>query len=137
MTVFIHHLAVDCHNAFELSEWWKPVLGYTDLPDDPNEPGHTECVIVDPSGGRVGLIFLEVPEDKTVKNRLHLDLRPAGTDTRDREVDRLLGLGATLADDRREPDGRGWAVLRDPEGNEFCVLRSDPEIAAWSAARDG
>jgi predicted enzyme related to lactoylglutathione lyase len=46
---------------------------------------------------------------------------------RDVEVDRLLDMGATMVADRRKPDGRGWAVLADPEGNEFCVLRSDAE----------
>jgi len=137
MPLFVHHVAVDCRNAYELSEWWKPVLGYTDVPDDPNEPGHTECVIVDPADRRVGLIFCEVPETKAVKNRLHLDVRPSGDETRDHEVDRLLGLGASQVDDRRKPDGPGWVVMADPEGNEFCVLRSEAEVAGWQAARVG
>jgi predicted enzyme related to lactoylglutathione lyase len=50
--------------------------------------------------------------------------------TRDEEVERLLGLGATLVADHRRPDGSGWAVLADPEGNEFCVERSAAERAA-------
>ena len=70
-----------------------------------------------------------MPEPKTVKNRLHLDLVPVDR-TRDEEVDRVLGLGAVLVDDCRRPDGTGWAVLADPEGNEFCVLRSEAERAA-------
>jgi hypothetical protein len=56
------------------------------------------------------------------------DLRPAAG-TRDDEVARLLGLGATEIDDRREENGAGWRVLTDPEGNEFCVLRSDAELS--------
>jgi hypothetical protein len=64
-----------------------------------------------------------------VKNRVHLDVAPTGT-TRDEEVSRLLDLGATLVDDQRRPDGTGWAVLGDPEGNEFCVERSAAERAA-------
>ncbi len=64
-------------------------------------------------------------EPKTVKNRVHVCLRPDGP--RDTEVERLLGIGATLVADRRRPDGTGWAVLADPEGNEFCVLRSAEE----------
>jgi hypothetical protein len=135
MPLFVHHVAVDCRNAYELSEWWKPVLGYTDVPDDRNEPGHPECVIVDPDDRRVGLIFCEVPEGKTTKNRLHLDVRPSGDSTRDDEVHRLLGLGASQVDDRRTPDGPGWVVMADPEGNEFCVLRSEAEVAAWVAER--
>lgn len=68
-------------------------------------------------------------DPKAVKNRLHLDLQPQGR-TRDEEVTRLLALGAVLVDDRRRPDGRGWAVLADIEGNEFCVERSAAERAA-------
>lgn len=68
-----------------------------------------------------GLLFVAVPEPKTVKNRLHLDFRPAD---RDRDVQRLLDLGASRAD-----VGQGeqsWVVLADPEGNEFCILSSAP-----------
>ncbi|WP_436701625.1 VOC family protein [Nocardioides sp. BYT-33-1] len=128
MTSYVSHTAVDCANAFELSEWWKPVLGYTDLPDDPNEPGHEECMIVDPDSGH-RLLFIEVPERKSVKNRLHLDLRPR-TGTRDEEVDRLLRYGATQVADHRgiHGPGSGWVVLADPEGNEFCILRSQAEV---------
>ena len=126
MTSYISHTAIDCRNAYELSEWWKQVLEYVDDPDEPNEPGHDECWIQRPDGGHP-LIFLEVPEDKTVKNRLHLDLRPSAG-TRDEELQRLLGLGATQVADLRQEDGRGWVVLADPEGNEFCILRSEAEI---------
>ena len=130
MTSFISHVAVDCRSAYELSEWWKQVLGYVDLPDDPNEPGHPECVIIHPDNAEAGLIFLEVPEGKTVKNRLHLDLRPQDGTTRDEEVARVLALGAREYDDRRTPEGKGWVVLADPEGNEFCILRSRAEVHA-------
>jgi catechol 2,3-dioxygenase-like lactoylglutathione lyase family enzyme len=134
MTAYISHTSVDCANAYELSEWWKQVLGYVDLADDPNLPGHEECMILSPETDH-RLLFIEVPEAKQVKNRLHFDLRPAGGVTRDEELSRLLGLGATQVDDRRLGDGRGWVVLADPEGNEFCILRSDGEMAA--AARVG
>ena len=53
MTSYISHTTVDCTNAYELSEWWKPVLGYADLPDDPNLPGHEECMIESPDGHRL------------------------------------------------------------------------------------
>jgi predicted enzyme related to lactoylglutathione lyase len=52
--------------------------------------------------------------------------------TRDDEVQRLRAVGAAQVDDQRRPDGTGWVVLADPEGNEFCVLRSDAERAATS-----
>ena len=70
-----------------------------------------------------------MPEPKTVKNRVHLDLMPTDR-TRDEEVERLLGIGATLVADHRRPDGTGWVVLADPEGNEFCIERSAAERAA-------
>jgi len=124
----VSHTTIDSHNAFELSEWWKPVLGYTDVPGDPNEPGHDECMIVDPNSGH-RILFIEVPDGKAVKNRVHLDLVPTDR-RRDEEIERVLGLGATQVDDQRLPDGRGWMVLADPEGNEFCILRSDEERAA-------
>lgn len=73
------------------------------------------------------LLFIKVPEGKTVKNRLHLDLTGSAGTTRDEEVERLLGLGATVFEDRRNPDGTGWVTMLDPEGNEFCVCRAEYE----------
>jgi predicted enzyme related to lactoylglutathione lyase len=62
-----------------------------------------------------------MPEPKTVKNRVHICLRP--DIARDAEAERLQALGASFVADHRTPDGHGWVVLADPEGNEFCVLR--------------
>jgi hypothetical protein len=132
VTSFIAHTTVDCANAYELSEWWKPVLGYADIDGDPNEPGHEECMIRDPRAGHQ-VLFIEVPDVKQVKNRIHFDLVPR-EGTRDEELQRLLELGAREVDDRRRPDGSGWVVLADPEGNEFCILRSDAERAAGTPA---
>ena len=124
----ISHTTIDCRDAYALSEWWKSVIGYTDVPDDPNEPGHELCMIVDPESGHQ-LLFIEVPDTKSVKNRLHVDLAPTNA-SRDDEVGRIRGLGAEQLADLRRPDGTGWVVLADPEGNEFCVLRSDAEREA-------
>jgi hypothetical protein len=134
MTSSIATVTVDSRNAYELSEWWKPVLGYEDVPDDPNEPGHEECLIRDPDGVGQSLLFIEVPDERVVKNRLHLDLQPRDV-TRDEEVDRILVHGATLVADHRGiyGPGTGWVVLADPEGNEFCILRSAAERAATTA----
>ena len=66
MTSFISHTTVDSRNAYELSEWWKPVLGYVDLDGDPNLPGHEECMIRDPETGHQ-LLFIEVEDVKGVK----------------------------------------------------------------------
>ena len=134
MTAYISHTTVDCANAYELSEWWKQVLGYVDEPDDPNEAGHEECMILSEETGHQ-VLFIEVPEAKQVKNRLHFDLRPADGVTRDEELERLLGIGAVQVADLRESDGRGWVVLADPEGNEFCILRSEDEVERWLRAR--
>ena len=127
MTSRISHTSVDAQDAFAQSRWWGQVLGFAEDPQDPNEPGHQECIIFSPDG-RTRLLFLEVPEAKSVKNRLHLDLRPTDG-TREQEVERLLSLGATLAADHRRPDGGGWVTLADPEGNEFCVLRGNAEVS--------
>ncbi len=128
MTSYVSHTTIDCRNAYQLSQWWKHVLGYVDLDDDPNLAGQEECMILDPRT-RHRLLFIEVPEGKQVKNRIHLDLRPRDG-RRDDEVQRLLGLGATQVADFRGKygPGTGWVVMADPEGNEFCMLRSDAEL---------
>ncbi len=128
MSCFVSHTSVDCTDAYGLSRWWEGVLDYTEDADDPNEPGDEECAIASRDGGH-RLLFLEVPDAKQAKNRLHLDLRPR-EGSRDAELPRLLAHGATVVDDRRRPDGTGWVVLADPEGNEFCLLRSEAEVAA-------
>jgi hypothetical protein len=134
VTSFLSHTSVDCRDAFALSEWWKQVLGYVDIPDDPNEPGHEECMIQRPDAGH-RILFIEVPEPKTGKNRVHFDLRPQDR-TQQEEVERLLGAGATqLADQRGQyGPGTGWVVLGDPEGNEFCILRSPAELEPAEAS---
>lgn len=135
MVAFISHTTVDCRDAFALSEWWKVVLGYVDDPDDPNGPGHDECWIQDPGGTGPNLLFVEVPEEKAGKNRLHFDLRPREQD-QDEELAALLAHGATVVADRRgiRGPGSGWVVLADPEGNEFCILRSPAQLAAAKSA---
>jgi hypothetical protein len=74
---------------------------------------------------RYGLLFVPVPEGKTVKNRVHLDLQPV--DGRDVTVERVVALGGRVVDDRRAADGTGWVVVADPEGNELCIERSAAE----------
>ncbi|MER6104368.1 VOC family protein [Streptomyces sp. NPDC001832] len=124
MVSVLQNVAIDCADAYELARFWSEVTGCPLHPED--KPGDPEIDVMLPEGPL--LHFNQVPEPKTVKNRIHLCLRP--TTSREEEVNRLLGLGATLVADRREPDGSGWAVLADPEGNEFCVLRSKSDRAA-------
>jgi len=134
MTARVSHTTIDCRNAYELSEWWKGVLAYVDVEGDPNLPGHEECMILDPVSGH-RLLFIEVPEGKQVKNRIHLDLEPV-EGTRDDELARLLAHGATEVSDHRGQygPGTGWVILADPEGNEFCILRNAAERAAGAPA---
>jgi hypothetical protein len=126
VTARISHITFDAVNAHAQSVFWRNVLGFEEDPDDPNEPGHEECMIFSPDGSE-RILFIEVPDPKQVKNRLHLDLVPVAG-SRDEELARLLELGATTVADLRRPDG-GWVVLADPEGNEFCILRSEAERA--------
>ncbi|MFE9868351.1 VOC family protein [Streptomyces sp. NPDC005506] len=124
MVSVLQNVAIDCADAYELARFWSSVTGrpmHSDV-----RPGDRETQVLLAEGPV--LYFNQVPEAKTIKNRIHLCLRPETS--RDREVDRLLGLGATFVADHRNPDGSGWAVLADPEGNEFCVLRSESDRAA-------
>ncbi|GII28375.1 glyoxalase [Planotetraspora mira] len=123
MTSSVRHVTIDCADAYRLGTFWAEVLGGS-LGEDDN-PGDPEALVKTPG---VSLLFIQVPEGKTVKNRLHLDLQPQDR-TRDEEVERLLALGATLVGDHRREDGTGWATLTDIEGNEFCVERSAAERA--------
>jgi len=106
-------LAVDCADPTGLARFWQQLIGGSIEVDSDGDP------TLHSSG--LSLIFTRVPEGKTVKNRLHLDLRG---DTYEPAIARALELGATRADDIY--DGDRWQVLRDPEGNEFCILRPRP-----------
>jgi predicted enzyme related to lactoylglutathione lyase len=128
MVARISHISVDAVDAYAQSVFWGRVLGFAEDPDDPNEPGHDECLVLSPDRTQK-LLFIEVPERKRVKNRVHFDLDPV-EGGRDDELARLRELGATVVDDRRRPDGTGWVVLADPEGNEFCILRPEAERIA-------
>ncbi|AVH56720.1 MULTISPECIES: VOC family protein [Streptomyces] len=118
----IRHITFDCTgDPYDLALFWSKLLGRPLADDD--KPGDPEAVIVDPSGGPT-LLFVHVPEDKSAKNRIHLDLQPQGR-TRAAEVERAIALGARQIADHTRPDGGGWVVLADPEGNEFCVERGE------------
>jgi predicted enzyme related to lactoylglutathione lyase len=123
VTATVQNIAFDCSDPYALAQFWSRVTGQP-LSDE-DHPGDPEASIDLPTG--VTLHFNQVPEPKTVKNRVHVCLCPDGP--RDEEVDRVLGLGATLVADHRGPEDLGWVVLADPEGNEFCVLRSAAERA--------
>src|SRR5919107_1368366 len=125
MAVRIRNITIDCSNPYRLAAFWSQVTGFAEHPDNGNAPDDPEALLLAPDGS-LGLLFITVPEPKRGKNRVHLDVVPL-EGLRDEEVDRLLAIGATLVEDQRRSDGTGWAVLADPEGNEFCVERSDAE----------
>ncbi|GAB7030996.1 VOC family protein [Streptomyces platensis subsp. malvinus] len=127
MVSVLQNVAIDCADAYELARFWSGVTGRPLHPED--RPGARETQVLLAEG--LMLYFNQVPETKTIKNRIHLCVRP--DTSRDQEVDRLLGLGATFVADHRNPDGSGWAILADPEGNEFCVLRSESDRAAMNS----
>lgn len=118
-------LAIDCADPVVLARFWCSVLDYAVRRAD--EDGGVVTIGPPPASegeGRPGpvppvLTFARVPEGKTVKNRLHIDVSPTDRE-QDEEVRRLLGLGARRADVGQGDES--WVVLTDPEGNEFCVL---------------
>ncbi|RIV40888.1 VOC family protein [Micromonospora radicis] len=127
MTSTVHWIDFDCADPYAMATFWAEATGMRHDPD--NKPGEEECALFSgPDDADGGLLFQRVPEGKTAKNRVHLDLKPTDR-TRDEEVERLLGLGASLVADQRRPDGTGWVVLADPEGNELCVERGAAERA--------
>jgi hypothetical protein len=134
-------IAIDCSDPHVLADWWAEALGWQVEPQDgafiqrmvdagqaaPEDTVRHRGALVwkagaalrSPDPDRPRILFQPVPEPKTVKNRLHLDLR-VGSERRAAEVDRLLGLGATELW-RGAQGPYQWVTLADPEGNEFCV----------------
>lgn len=125
-----YSVVVDCHDVRKQADWWAEALGWKTIyaTDDEcvNVPGWVdEDSLKDVPWERLGpgMVFVPVPEGKTVKNRLHLDLAPHTSQDRDAEITRLESLGARRAD-VGQPADASFTVLTDPEGNEFCVLSS-------------
>jgi predicted enzyme related to lactoylglutathione lyase len=132
--VRIDAIVVDCEDAAPLARFWAAALGWRVAPYDADELErlaakgiddieHDPSVMVEPPDddlpGSPVLFFTEVPEPKTGKNRVHIDV--VADETVDAEVIRLEGMGATLRN-WAEEEGAVWAVMLDPEGNEFCVM---------------
>src|SRR5262245_17008972 len=114
MSLRLWTIDVDAKDPHLLGHWWADVLHWKIFFE-----GDDEVVITTPDERFPGIVFLQVPEGKQGKNRLHLDFAP---DDRDAEVDRLVRLGARRVDVGQSGE-ENWVVLADPEGNEFCVLR--------------
>lgn len=120
MTIRIQCVCVDANDPAALARFWRDVLSWRITYEDADE------VVLEPPEGSAedgvspDLVFLRVPEPKQAKGRLHLDLRPADQRA---EIDRVSALGATRTEVGQTGD-ESWVVLADPEGNEFCVLRT-------------
>lgn len=133
-------IAFDANDPHALAAWWAELLGYEVEADDGFVRGLLEqgtvtadevvevdgvlcfaaaASMTDPTGGGPRFFFQRVPEHKSGKNRLHLDVR-VGQDNIDTEVERLTATGATFVRFGEHP-GERWAVMQDPEGNEFCL----------------
>jgi len=120
MACRLSELVVDCHDPRALARFWCAVLGYTELGE---EDGAIEIGPAEGFGGPAPtLVFSPTDEPKTGKLRLHLDVSPTDRD-QDAELRRLLDLGAVRADVGQQGT-EPWHVLADPEGNEFCLLRT-------------
>ena len=138
---FDFQVTIDCSAPHELADWWAEALGWqveaqdeafirrmveTGAASEDDTTQHRGALVwkvgaalTSPDPGRPRVLFQVVPEAKTVKNRLHLDVR-VGADRREAEVARLIGLGATELW-RASQGPYEWVTLADPEGNEFCV----------------
>lgn len=120
MNLRVECLCIDTRDPRAIAPFWEQALGWRRTSETEHEievaPPESN-----PADGAVPyLLFLKVPEEKSVKNRLHLDLRPADQEA---EVERLIGLGARRVSVGQTPE-MPWVVLADPDGNEFCVLRA-------------
>jgi catechol 2,3-dioxygenase-like lactoylglutathione lyase family enzyme len=113
MTVSIGMVTIDCADPRVLAEFWCAALGARVAGD------YGAFVLLQPPGDHAALGLQQVPEPRSGKNRMHLDLR--GDMSRAAEVARLVDLGARVLDEEQSVPGLAWTVLADPEGNEFCV----------------
>jgi predicted enzyme related to lactoylglutathione lyase len=108
-------VCIDAADIQALADWWGDVLGWRSEPTDDGD-----VVLRAPAGAGPDWLFLAVPDEKVVKNRIHFDLTP---DDQRAEVERLVALGARHVDVGQGEES--WVVLADPEGNEFCVLAAE------------
>jgi len=111
----ILNVTFDCSDAASMAQFWSEVTRWSWSKQE--MPGNTFWVVSAPDGAGPRLVFVNVPEPKTVKNRVHLDLLPNGSQAE--ELARIESLGGRVIDDRRQATPGGWVVMADPEGNEF------------------
>jgi catechol 2,3-dioxygenase-like lactoylglutathione lyase family enzyme len=115
MTLDIGTVTIDCENPQALAEFWTQALELKVLAD------YGAFVLLGREGASVKIGLQKVPEPRSGKNRVHVDL---GGEPRAEAANRLVGLGATVTGEHSQP-GLSWTVLTDPEGNEFCIGELD------------
>lgn len=117
MSLRLGNITFDCDDTLAVARFWSAAL------DRPLDPGSNEffATIDREDPATQSWFFLKVPEEKTAKNRCHVDLAAADRDDVTAEVTRLVALGAKVIRDPKEEFGQYWATLQDPEGNEFCI----------------
>ncbi|MEA2550488.1 MAG: hypothetical protein QOE25_257 [Actinomycetota bacterium] len=123
MALTLDSLTFDCGAPVVVATFWSRALGF-ELDPEADDEG---AWISDPSGKTQGMYFQRVPEGKVAKNRVHPDVRPSGSMAE--EVERLTELGATQLE-FIDVGTSFWTQMRDPEGNEFCVLRGP--VDGWT-----
>jgi catechol 2,3-dioxygenase-like lactoylglutathione lyase family enzyme len=120
MVARIDRVTVDCADPRRMTAFWAAALGYNVRDNNGN------LSLFDPAGRGPDIGFQQVPEPKVVKNRFHFDLLP-GEDGWDAEVQRLDSLGAVRVQFFDHDPTQTWWVMRDPEGNEFCIVQLHDE----------
>lgn len=124
MVIRIQCVCIDSLDPSRLAAFWAEALGWRITFAESDQVALEPPVGSREDGVVPDLLFVQVPDDRVAKNRLHLDLRPSDQFA---EVQRLIGLGATHVD-VGQPSDSTWVVLADPEGNEFCVLKPFTEV---------
>jgi hypothetical protein len=122
---FILNVTVDCADPERVARFWAAVTGW------PASREWHDDYAVGLGDGSPRLYFVPVPEPKTAKNRLHMDVVPRDR-SQDEEIARLTEIGASVVSDGR-PDV-GWVIMADPEGNEFCIEPGSPRAPVSGAS---
>lgn len=115
MEIAVRNIVIDCTDAESMSRFWRTFMGY-----ETRWSNDTYTFMLHPDGRRPGLVLQKVPEIATEKNRIHFDLEVEDVDD---ATQRAQELGATFIH-RVEEEGLAWTVMRDPEGNYFCIQKA-------------
>ena len=113
------NVAIDCNDLPGMTAFWQKMTGFEVVWGN-----ETYNFLVHPDGRRPGIVMQKVPEGPSAKTRVHLDLDAVSMPDSDAAIDKAVELGASLVEKRRE-FGVEWTVMRDPEGNVFCIQTTD------------